>query len=869
MALSEKLHTKPLLSLSLLAIATALALVSVTPLQYDFSFTTLFVGEGEDYDRLSDYLRRFGNDVNFVMVAVESEGLFSDGVVAELEELTTQLEALEGVHEVISPTNVTDLVGDGGSLQTRQLVPSSSDDWASVRESATGHPLLGGTVFGDDGEHALILVRFGVESSVSECADGLDNDASGGADCRDRSCRTRDDELCGLAVSEDNAAACTNGLDDDGDGALDCADPGCVELRACEWTASAEGSRKTCGNGLDDDGDGSIDCADSDCMLSEDVPFCNTARAVSAIVEARNTLQDVTGIRYHLGGIPVVSEEYTRVIQHDLTTFLPLTGTLVALVLFVVFRSWRGVILPMFVVVVGVLWAMGAMMGTGGKLNMINSSMPTLLLVIAVADTVHIIARYLEEAPSSSNSEEASKRTMRHMAGACLLTSVTSAVGFGSLMSAHLPIIRGFGGYTAIGIMLAFTVTMLFVPLVLSRLSLPQHAPETNPVERLGNHVTEFFVAAVTKYRRVSVVVVALTVAGALAGAARVVPDSHLMEELDEANPVAISNAVLEDHHGGVLSGALVFNGQRGAFSNPEALRALERVAATAEDWRTDDGRVLVSNAFSLTDLIKEAHAEYRGDERFRSTPETRAAVTSLLDQVAAEDRADLVSADYSVTHLTFRMYSVGSRAWSSLRAELEAAVETEPTLAETDWYFTGSSTLGQDAMGFMTRDLVTSLGLATVIIMVLMTILFRSVRLGLVSMIPNLFPLLITLGLVGYMGINLRVSTAVVFSISLGIAVDDTIHVLVRFREELGHKGRTYEEALLAAIRGAGRGVVFTTIILCAGFGTLTFSEFTAVHELGVLGGVTLFAALIGDLLVLPLVLLLLGPGKRLRSAK
>ena len=174
--------------------------------------------------------------------------------------------------------------------------------------------------------------------------------------------------------------------------------------------------------------------------------------------------------------------------------------------------------------------------------------------------------------------------------------------------------------------------------------------------------------------------------------------------------------------------------------------------------------------------------------------------------------------------------------------------------------------TLGQDAMGFMTRDLITSLALATFIIMILMTILFRSLRLGLISMIPNAFPLLVTLGLVGYLGIHLRVSTAVVFSISLGIAVDDTIHVLVRFREELQKPGASYEGALLAAMRGAGRAVVFTTVILCVGFGTLTFSEFTAVRELGMLGGVTLIAALVGDLLLLPLVLLAMRPNARPR---
>ena len=866
----ERLHKRPLLSLLAVLLGTALALTAVTPLQYDFSFTTLFVGEGEDYDRLSDYLRRFGNDVNFVMVAVDAPDLFSEPVMSELAALTEALEELEGVEEVVAPNTVEDLVGDGGSLSTELLIPTpfptTAEGWAETRRRASEHPLLGGTVFGLDGEHALLLVRFGVEGSVAECTDGVDNDASGGADCRDRACQRADHGLCNPQEVEGDNASCTNGVDDDGDGDIDCTDVDCAAVRACGWVSSSEGTRESCQNGLDDDGDGTIDCADTDCMFSGDVPFCNTARAVSQLVGALDARAQSEGWgEFHLGGVPVVSEEYTRVIQHDLTTYLPLTGALVACVLFVVFRSFRGVALPMAVVVIGVLWSMGALMGTGGKLNMINSSMPTLLLVIAVADTVHILSRHIEESRVSSTSAEATRRTMRHMAGACLLTSVTSAVGFGSLMSAHLPIIRGFGSYTGIGIMLAFVATMLIVPACLSKLPLPKDRGfADNVVTRFSDSVTSFFVVAVTRHRRVSASAVALLIVGALVGAAQVVPDSHLMEELQPENPVAVSNQVLEDHHGGVLSGALVFHGPAGTFESPEALCGLERVAQVAEDWRNDEGRALVSNTLSLADLVTEAHAEYRGSEESRVIPDTAAAVTSLLDQVAADDRADLVSADYGVTHLTFRMYSVGSAAWAALRAELTEAVLAEPALSSTDWHFTGSSTLGQDAMGFMTRDLIMSLALATFIIMILMTVLFRSFRLGLISMIPNAFPLLVTLGLVGYLGINLRVSTAVVFSISLGIAVDDTIHVLVRFREELGKPDATYEGALLEAMRGAGRAVVFTTLILCVGFGTLTFSEFTAVRELGMLGGVTLVAALVGDLLLLPLVLLAMRPSKR-----
>lgn len=870
--LSERLHRRPALSAALLVLGTVLATAAVVPLQYDFSFTSLFVGEGEDYDRLRDYLERFGTDVNFVVVAVEADELFSASMMGELRELTEALEALEGVDEVVSPTNATDLHGDGGSLVSRDVIPTPlpTDEgaWDAIRALAVDHPLLTGTVFSEDGRHAAIVASYGLESGPTRCSDGVDNDAGGDVDCADTSCHAASAEgVCDRRDAEDDNASCTNGFDDDGDGLTDCASSSCSEVRACRWVGSAEASRDACSNGVDDDGDGVIDCLDEDCLLQPDVPFCDATAAIVQMVDALDERAAAEGWgRFHLGGIPIVSQEYTRVIQHDMKTYLPMTGLLVAFVLGLLFRSWRAVVLPMTAVGLSIVWAMGAMMATGGKLNMINSSMPTLLLVIAIADGVHIVSRYLEEAEHASSSSDAARRTMRHMAGACLLTSVTSAVGFGSLLSAHLPIIRGFGLYTGLGILLAYVVAMLLMPPVLAKARLPnaEERARAHGGDNVSHWVTAFFIRAVTEHRRLSLVAMAAIVIGLVVAASGVESDSRLMEELRPDNPVAMANAVIEEHHGGVLSGAILFNGAPGTFAEPETLRALDEVATFAESWRWEGESQLVSRAFSLADVVTEAHAEYAGDESRRTIPETRAAVVSLLDQVPAEQRASMVSADYAVAHLTLRQYTVGSKAWSELRADLEREVLRHPSLAGTDWYFTGSSTLGQDAMRFMTRDLITSLGLAVVIIMVLMSVLFRSIAIGLLSMIPNAFPLLVTLGMVGVLGIDIRVSTAVVFSISLGIAVDDTIHLLVRFREELTRPGADYEGALIRAMDGAGRAIVFTTIMLCIGFGTLTLSEFTAVRELGMLGGATLISALIGDLLALPLVLLWLRPKVR-----
>lgn len=848
-----------------LVVATAVFGRALSPLQYDFSFAALFIGEGEDYDQLRDYLNRFGSDVNFVVVAAESDTLYSQERMAEIDALASSIAALEGVEEVVSPTTAEDMVGGNGELRMQTLVPSplpeDPAEWDAIREAATSHRLLGGTIFGVEGRHAAILVRYGIETAPDACNDGVDNDANGKIDCHDASCfGNASHDTCAPASEESSNAACTNGFDDDGDGDTDCADADCLELPACVWVGSEESSRATCRDGLDNDGDGRFDCADPDCARNPDVPYCHTTLAVERLVDEAQSAD----LALYLGGVPWVSEAYTRVIQHDLVTFLPLTALLVALVLAALFRNVPGVVLPGAVVGLGIVWALGFMMLTGGKLNIITSVMPTLLLVIAVADTVHVVARWMEDAGEFVDRRELARHTMRRMTVACALTSLTSAVGFGTLVSARLPIIRDFGLYSAAGILLAFGVMLLLMPPVLSLLPVPRPREEGDGV--IGRAADAFALRctrlAIERPRTVGVLTLAVFVAASI-GVSMVRQNSRMTEELHPSHPVSIANQEIEAHLGGVLSGAIVFEGPPDAFTDPAVLAFLDEIGTFAEEWRNPrTGDPLVGRAVSIAPVIAEAHADWRGTDE-PSIPGTAPGVAALLDQIPVDERQRLVSADYSVAHVTFRMYDEGSAAWSALQSELHMRLDAGVSRLDTplQWRITGSSTLGQNAMSYMVRDLVSSLLLAIIIIVGLMSVLFRSFKVGLISMVPNLLPIFLTLGAVGYFGVELRVSTAVVFSISLGIAVDDTIHVLVRLREELSRGEGTYEEALTRAVRHAGRAVLFTTLLLCTGFAILGMSEFTAVRELAMLGGVTLLSAVFGDLVVLPWVLVRFHP--------
>ena len=713
-------------ALAALACLLTYAFSGLYPLAYDFSFTSLFIGKGEAYDDLRDYLSRFGADVNVFVVAVESDGLYSDAVARELSALVEELERLEGVAEVIAPTNVSALEGEEGVLRTVPLYPGVDDDldWADVRRRAIAHPIYGGAIFGRDGRHAALVIRYGLEAFALACDDGVDNDGDGLVDCHESGCAERA-AFCAPRQREDSGAACTNGVDDDGDGLVDCDDADCLASPACSWRQSEERGRSACGDGVDNDGDGRVDCLDADCLRHPDVPACSLTVGLLELLERADAENDDWKLSF--GGVPYVSDAYTRVIQHDLVTFVPLTGAIVALLLAFLFRNGRGVAVPTLVVALSITGAVGLMMQLGGSLNIINSSLPTLLLVIAVADTVHIVARYFEESATASSPREAIERTFAAMLGACALTSLTSAVGFASLLSAHLPIIRNFGLQAALGILFAYIVAMLLIPALLMRLPLPdpamqERAARSTDASRL---VTGFFVHLVTARRGVALAITAGIVAFSAVGIALVEADSHLMEELTDAHPASVANRTIEAHLDGVLSGAIVVYGEPGDMARPEVLRALDELGAFAEGWRDEEGGALVARAFSLADVVKEAHAAYRSDQRARVIPESRAAVVSLLDQVPVDTRAAVVSADYAVAHLTLRMVDGGARAWASLRGELEQRIEAElKPLGSFKVVITGSSTLGQDAMAFITRDLLSSLLIATLIIVLVMTTL-------------------------------------------------------------------------------------------------------------------------------------------------
>jgi len=852
--------------LALVAVISILAVSFMFPVRFDFSFTTLFIGEGTEYTDLQEYVERFGSDINQIALVLEVEDVFTKPVLEELSRITEELELAPGATEVLSITNAEHLIlDDSGAIRQVPLIGDVSEtSIETIRAAVLEERHVGGLLVSDDSTTVAVLLKLGTERTNEACNDGRDNSGAGFTDCQDMDCyRNRRVDLCGVAGEEEGGARCTDSVDNDGDGITDCDDPDCQELRVCQ--PAPQGGESQCFNAADDDSDGLIDCLDPDCQ-ARSAEACNSVATVHQVIERSRTRLTAEGVesRFELAGVPFVHEEYVSTVRHDQKTSMPVAGVVVAFLLWVVFRNVRGVIIPGAVVGLAIAWTAGFMMAVGEYLNMINSVIPTLILVIGIADSIHIISRYREELASRPHIESV-RVTLRHMAPACLLTSVTSAVGFASLLTATLPIVQDFGTFAAIGIGFSFFLTVLLVPITIYLFPWPQRTArprKNNAIDRL----LAGLLAVLLKHPRRSGVATLIVIVGICSGALLVHQNSRMMGELRDGSDGQRGNELIEDKLFGVLSNAIVIRSEdRNGLAQPEILNAMREIQLWVEaqiDPYTD--LAPVSHTISVADLVEDAHATWVGTEESRTIPDTLAGVVGLLDQLPSETRRRLISLDYRVAHITMLSRDVGTQGWNPLRSRLRDYVQEvfEERGLDDEYSFsiTGSSTLAQAAIGNIVNDLMTSILLAFVVILALMTLLFRSLRVGLMSMIPNTLPLLCTLGFIGYVGIPLRISTVIIFCVSLGIAVDDTIHFLARLREEQG-RTKVFEEALGRTMQGTGRAILLTTLLLVTGFLVLIASDFVAVHEMGILGAFTLAMALLGDLIVLPLLLIWFKP--------
>lgn len=570
--------------------------------------------------------------------------------------------------------------------------------------------------------------------------------------------------------------------------------------------------------------------------------------------------------RLRYSGLPAIRVGIVDDLKSNQFVFVSIAACVFVVALFGLFRALAGTFLPLIAVGVGMTWTIGILAALGQPLNIVSNVLPVLLLIIGVSNCVHVISRYAEDVEICGGDREAAiRRTLPHMAHACLLTIVTSAIGFASLMGASGEILQDFGWQAAMGVGLLYFSTIGVLGTLMPLFPAPADAGAVgfrSPLARLTAYG-----GRVVATHPWTAIAIGMTVAGiSLLVGLRVGVNSYTIDTYDEGHPTVETQRLVEGQMAGFIPLEISLSADRdGRFLEPEIYH---RVAEAAKFAAKQPSVIFVRSYVDLhQDTYAGVHAG-REDARAQLPPsdeqgERRIQWTErmLAESPHAAAYLAFLTEDGQHARLLVRVRDVGTRDTLALTKVLEGKLaELFPPESGITFRLTGDAYVAASSLDGFVRQLFYSLWTASVVIFVIIGVLLRSVRMGLVAIIPNATPLLVTLGYMGLMGYDLNVANIIVFSISLGVSVDDTIHFLARYMDESLHTDDTVL-AIERTYQGTGRAIIVTRLLIIVGLAVLLLSDFVPTRRFAELTAITMFAAMLGDLLFLPACLVLFTP--------
>ena len=581
------------------------------------------------------------------------------------------------------------------------------------------------------------------------------------------------------------------------------------------------------------------------------------------ILSEIDQFQMVVDWKWHQAGLPVIRTRYVQYMIQDNIRFLFPVALVISILLALLFRSFAGVLLPLIVIGLTIIWTVGLMAKMGIDINIISYMIPTLLMIISVSDSVHFMVKYFQALHEFGHRREALFQTIKKIGTALMLTSVTTAVGFGALSFVNIKIVSEFGIFTAIGVFFAFIISILFLPSMF--MLMKQTADDKLIIYNVGVRVkvVQKISTLVRAYPKHIIISWCFIACIGTWGAVKINPHSKLLEDLRPGNKLLDDMKVAENRMGAILPVEIILeimnDGPYEDIQDVEVMQFLDRVGAFMSAI-PEIGKVM-----SVTQYIKEIHqAMNDGDPAFYQVPNSRNLISQYMLLYESEFET-FFNLDYTKLRIAAQIKDIDSRRSAEIEEEINNFIMANaPSGVKAE--VTGTAFIALRTNNYLVRNLAGSFFIAFIVVTLLMAILFRSVKMALISVVPNIIPMMMMAAVMGFFQVSLRPSTAMTFAIAFGIAVDDTLHYLTRYRMELSD--RHYQKANDATMMSTGVAMMSTTAILVSGFMVLTLSEFTFSIQFGILSSITILSALIGDLTFLPAILSQVKPEiKRLKK--
>lgn len=570
-------------------------------------------------------------------------------------------------------------------------------------------------------------------------------------------------------------------------------------------------------------------------------------------------VDDFTGgeIKVQKSGLPYIRFITTNRIDSELKMFVGATILVTALLLLFFFRSWKVMLFCMLVVSIAVVWALGTIALFDYKLTSVMAIIPPLIIVIGIPNCVFLINKYFHEYVEHNNQIKALSRVIVRIGRAALMTNATTALGFATFVLTYSDVLKQFGVIAALNIMIVFVLSLLLIPILFSYAK-PPKARHTKHLNRAWvEKTTDTLVHLVLNYRKaIYTVSIGVFLVGVY-GITGLRNEARIADDLPTHDPVMEELAFFEKHFKGVMPLEIVIDTKK----KGQALKSsnLKRIARLQDSLATHPE---LSRSLSIVDAVKFTKQAFYGGRKEKYSLVTSSERSFILPYLEGAGDASGIALAFmdstrAKTRISVQMADVGTVRMdviiSSIRTQIDSVFPPEKYHVT----MTGTSVVFLKGSNYMVRNLGISLGIAIILISILMSLLFRSVRMSFISLIPNLVPLVTTAGLMGYLGIPIKPSTILVFSIAFGISVDDAIHYLAKFRLEMKLSNGELRLSVINAIHEAGLSMIYTSIVLFCGFCVFSLSDFQGIQALGVLISVTLLVAMFTNLLILPSLLL------------
>lgn len=578
---------------------------------------------------------------------------------------------------------------------------------------------------------------------------------------------------------------------------------------------------------------------------------------ISSVENTTNHFAENHDLKVHFSGLPFYRVRAGEILDREMYMFVMLAIIITAFLLYLFFRSFKVVFFSILIVMIGVVWAFGFMGMVGYHITILTAVIPPLIIVIGIPNSIFLLNKYHIEYRRHGNKIRALQRVIQKIGAATFLTNLTTAAGFGTFMLTSTKILREFGLVASVNIMGIYILSLCLIPIIFSYLPAPDKKHTKHLDNKLISGIVGFFEGLSNSRRTKTYVVTIIIVVLAIVGITMIKSTGYIVDDLPKNHKINKDLEYFEKQFSGLIPLEIKIDTKRkrGALAGP-TLQYIDELQDSLAKYPE------LSKPVSIVEAVKFARqAFFNGAEHQYKLPSNteRNFILSYLGNFSDQSKiaGSFLDDESQITRVSYKVADVGSNRMQELEQEIKSEIAAIFPGEQYTITVTGTSILAAHGNKYLTKSLFTSLFIAIIVIALFMAWMFSSWEMVVISMIPNFIPLLITASFMGYFGIPIKPSTVLVFSIAFGISVDNTIHFLAKYRQELKATCFDIGRSVRFAIREAGISMLYTSIILFFGFGIFSLSSFGGTVALGVLVSFTLLVAVTSNLILLPSLLL------------